>query len=90
MPVGERIAAVKTKAAEVAERNGWFKERAYSKINNRDVFKDPKTGELYSLDTQHGRFEKCNSKGKHQGEINIDLSQTKPADSSGSHDLIVK
>ncbi len=90
LPVGERVAAVKTKVAEVAEKNGWVKDRIYSKMNNRDVYKDPKTGDLYSVDSQHGRFEKCNSKGMHQGEVNIDLVQTKPADLSGGHDLSVK
>ena len=90
MQPGERVATVKTEAAKVAEQNGWVKDRTCSKMNDREVYKDPKTGEIYSVDTQHGRFEKCNSKGKHQGEVNFDLEQTKPADSSGKHDVRVK
>jgi hypothetical protein len=30
-----------------------------------------------------------NSKGKHQGEVDFNLNQTKPADKSGGHDLIM-
>jgi len=90
MPPGERVATVKGEAAKVADRNGWVKDRTYSKMNDREVYRDPKTGDLYSVDTQHGRFEKCTSKGKHQGEVNFDLKQTKPADSSGKHNLRVK
>jgi hypothetical protein len=90
LPAGERVATVKTKAAKVAEQNGWEKDSKLSKLNKRDIYKDVKTRDTYSVDTQHGRFEKCNSKGKHQGEFDIDLNQTKPADKSGDHDIKVK
>lgn len=52
-----------------------------------NVYRDSKTGKLYAVDSQHGRFEMHNAKGKHQGEANVDFEQTKPADKSGEHDL---
>jgi filamentous hemagglutinin len=45
---------------------------------------------LHSVDTQHGRFEKCDFKGRHQGEVNMNLEPKKPADKSGEHNLTVK
>lgn len=63
LPPAERVAAVKMKVKEVAKSNGLIKDSKLSKINSRDVYKDPKTGDLYSVDTQHGRFEKTNNKG---------------------------
>src|SRR5699024_3417498 len=89
LPPAERVAAVKTKSQEVAKNAGLVKDSKLSKINGRDVYKDPKTRELYSVDTQHGRFEKTNKKGKHEGEFDFDFMPTKPADSSGGHDLRV-
>ncbi|MCK6163002.1 transposase [Bacillus sp. NMCC4] len=90
LPPAERVAAVKIKVKEVAKSNGLIKDSKLSKINSRDVYKDPKTGDLYSVDTQHGRFEKTNNKGKHQGEVDFDFKQTKPADASGGHNLKIK
>ncbi len=29
-------------------------------------YRDSKTGNLYAVDSQHGRFEMLNAKGKHQ------------------------
>lgn len=90
LPPAERVATVKIKVQEVAKNNGLIKESKLSRINGRAVYKDPKTGDLYSVDTQHGRFEKTNSKGKHQGEVDFDFKPTKPADASGGHNLKVK
>ncbi|MDA7026651.1 T7SS effector LXG polymorphic toxin [Bacillus sp. CLL-7-23] len=90
LPPAERVATVKLKAQEVAKKAGLVKESKLSKINSRDVYKDPKTGDLFSVDTQHGRFEKTNRKGKHQGEIDFDFKPTKPADTSGGHNLKIK
>ncbi|WP_242984784.1 hypothetical protein [Clostridium taeniosporum] len=42
------------------------------------------------MDSQHDRFEMLNAKGKHQGEVNFDFEQTKPADNSGEHNLKMK
>lgn len=86
LPPAERVATVRSKAQEVAKSAGLVKDSKLSKINGRTVYKDPKTGDLYSVDTQHGRFEKTNSKGKHQGE----MISTKPADASGGHNFKVK
>jgi hypothetical protein len=47
-------------------------------------------GNLYAVDSQHGRFEMLNAKGKHKGEVNFDFEQTKPADNSGGHNLKMK
>jgi len=56
----------------------------------KDVYKDPQTGDLYSVDPQHGRFEHLNKKGKHLGEVDFDFNTTKPADTSGRHDINIK
>jgi RHS repeat-associated protein len=86
MSPGERIAAVRGKMDKVAPRNGWEKNDKLSKINNRPVYTDI-NGNNYSVDTQHGRFEKSNSKGQHLGEFDIDSTQQKPADISGKHNI---
>lgn len=87
LPPRERVAAVTSKAKEIAGNAGLIKEPKLSRINKRDVYRDPNTNELYSVDTQHGRFEILNSKGKHRGEVDFDFKRTKPADTSGKHDL---
>ena len=90
----ERVATVKTEAKAIAEEYGFIKNKKISIKNNRDVYENPNTNTntkgLYSLDTQHGRFEHCNKRGKHLGEVDFDLNETKGADKSGQHDLIVK
>jgi len=90
LPPNERVAAVKEKAKEVAKDNGLVKDSNASKKTGRDVYKDPQTGDLYSVDTQHGRFEHLNKKGKHLGEVDFDFNTTKPADTSGRHDINIK
>ncbi|RAN72710.1 hemolysin BL-binding protein [Bacillus sp. SRB_331] len=89
MNVNEKIALIKSTSMDIAKHNGWKKEPKLTRINNRDVYFDSKTKNYYALDTQHGRFEVVNSKGKHQGEVDFNLNQTKPADKSGGHDLIM-
>lgn len=45
----------------------------------------------YSIDTQHGRFEMFDKKGKHLGETDIDLKPISNSnDLSGGHDIKVK
>jgi filamentous hemagglutinin len=57
----------------------WFyKKRTLNKKNGRDVYTDSK-GNHWSVDTQHGRFEKLDSKGRHLGEYDVDLN---PIDNS--------
>ena len=86
----ERVAAVKEKARQVAKDKGLIKDSRLSRLNGRDIYKDPKTGEYYSVDTQHGRFEHLNKRGKHLGEVDFDFNSTKPADTSGGHDIRIK
>ena len=90
MDTSERVATVKQEARAVADNNGLSKNNKLSRINNRDVYSDPKTKDLYAVDSQHGTFEHCNRRGKHLGEVDFDFNNTKPADTSGQHDLIVK
>lgn len=91
MPANERVAAVNEEAEKIARVNGWEKRSDISKRNNgRKVYLDKKNKNLYSVDTQHGRLEKTNINGKHLGEFDFGLKQTKPADLSGRHNLIVK
>lgn len=90
MPPGERVAQIKSAAASVTVANGLVKNNKLSKLNGRDVY-DSNDGNLYAMDTQHGRFEVINPKnGKHLGEVNFEFKQTKPADNTGGHDLKIK
>lgn len=91
LPPGERVALVRDKVSTIAVEKGWKKDNKLSKINNRLVYRTP-DGEVFSLDSQHGRLEKINPKnGKHLGEYDIyGQEQTKPADNSGEHNLKVK
>jgi Cytotoxic len=89
LPAGERVALVKQEAKGVAEANGLVKDSKLSQLNGRDVYKDS-NGNLYALDTQHGRWETATSKGVHQGEVNLfTFKTTKPADTTGGHNLRV-
>lgn len=90
MEPSERVATVKSEAKAVAEEYGFIKNKKISANNNRDVYENPRTKDLYSVDTQHGRFEHCNKRGKHLGEVDFDFNVTKGPDKSGRHDLRVK
>ncbi len=68
----ERVAAHKQSAKNIAEANGWVKDKKLTKQKGRDFYVDKKTGNKYGLDTQHGDFEVYNKKNKHQGSINFD------------------
>ncbi|WP_053446197.1 colicin E3/pyocin S6 family cytotoxin [Bacillus toyonensis] len=87
MNINEKAAEIKIASKGIAEQNGWKKDSKMSRVNKRDVYVDSKSNNLYALDTQHGRFEVLNKKGKHQGEVDFNLNSTKPADKSGGHDL---
>ncbi|MGX7632625.1 S-layer homology domain-containing protein [Bacillus thuringiensis] len=89
MNINEKAAEIKIASKGIAKQNGWEKNNKLSKLNKRDVYVDSKTKNLYAVDTQHGRFEVLNKKGKHQGEVDFNLNSTKPADKSGGHDLIM-
>ncbi|MDF2586321.1 MAG: transposase [Anaerocolumna sp.] len=43
------------------------------------MYRDPKTGNLYAVDSQHGTFEVTNAHGQYQGEFNFNRIQTKTA-----------
>lgn len=89
MDSSERVATVKKEARAVAEEKGFTKNNNITRKNSRDVYTDPKTKDLYAVDSQHGTFEHCNKRGKHLGEVDFDFNPTKPADASGRHDLKV-
>ncbi|MBS9444460.1 VENN motif pre-toxin domain-containing protein, partial [Photorhabdus heterorhabditis] len=90
LPPGERVAIVKQTAAKVIVEQGMVKDSKLTQMNGgRDVYKG-KDGNLYALDTQHGRFEVVSPKGKHLGEVDFSMQMRKSADTSGGHNLKVK
>ena len=89
LPPGERVAKIKEKVKEVASEFNLVKNTTLSKKTGRDVYTD-KDGYLYSLDTQHGRFEKLDKNGKHIDEVNFNLESMNKTDTSGGHNLNVK
>ncbi len=86
---GERVAVANQMAQSRARIHGWRRDNRVSRLNNRTVYRDPNSRDYYSVDTQHGRFEHCNRHGVHQGEVDMDLYPTAPADPAGGHDLDV-
>ncbi|NPE71806.1 hemagglutination protein, partial [Dickeya dadantii] len=91
LPPGERVAIVKQTVPKVAEENGMVKDNQLTKKNGgRDVYRG-QDGNLYALDTQHGRFEVASPKGKHLGEVDFSMQKIPNSiDKSGGHDLKVK
>ena len=51
MDSNERVATVKQEARAVADNKGLSKNNKLSRINNRDVYSDPKTKDLYAVDS---------------------------------------
>ena len=49
MDSNERVATVKQEARAVADNKGLSKNNKLSRINNRDVYSDPKTKDLYAV-----------------------------------------
>ena len=88
---GERVARIREVGEQVAKHNGWEKNARLSKINNRDIYTDKKSGAHFSLDTQHGEFEMLDKRGKHQGAIKFDgKPKENSIDTKGGHDIIVR
>ena len=86
---GERVATLKVFADSKASKIGWQKNKVLgTKNGNRDIYTD-KDGEHWSLDTQHGHFEKLNKRGKHLGAFDLRGSQVKPPDATGRHDIFI-
>ncbi|WP_025842206.1 colicin E3/pyocin S6 family cytotoxin, partial [Asaia platycodi] len=90
LSASERVAIVKNQAKNIAQEYGWKKDNKLSRINNRDIYQT-EDGEIYSVDTQHGRLEKINPRnGNHLGEFNFNLDPTGKIDRSGGHDIKVR
>jgi len=92
LPPGERVALVKQEVKELALERNWVKDSRLSRMNDRDVYRTP-DGDLYSIDTQHGRLEKINPKtGTHEGEYRLlDIKAIdNSTDHSGGHNLRIK
>ena len=90
LPPGERVAIVKQTAAKVVAEHGLIKDNKLTKMNNRDVYRGT-DGNLYALDTQHGRFEVVTPQGKHVMEVNFAMKEIPDSkDKSGGHNLRVK
>ena len=82
---------IRQQADEAARIHGFTKDNSLSAMNNRTVYRGT-DGKIYSLDTQHGEFEIINSRtGQHEGAVQLfGLTHTKPADTTGKHNLRVK
>lgn len=90
LPPGERVAIVKETVNKIVVEQGMVKDSKLTKLNNRDVYRGL-DGNLYALDTQHGRFEAVSPKGKHLGEVDFSMQEIpNSVDKSGGHDLKVK
>lgn len=89
LPPGERVGIVLSTARERAAAFGWLSppSKIAAANKNRTLFMDKNESQLYSVDTQHGRFEVHNLDGKHLREINFDGAETSKADKSGMHNL---
>ncbi|MGA7509971.1 MAG: VENN motif pre-toxin domain-containing protein, partial [Erwinia billingiae] len=74
LPPGERVAIIKQTAAKVVAEHGLIKDSKLTKMNNRDVYRGT-DGNLYALDTQHGRFEVVTPPGKHVMEVNFAMKE---------------
>ncbi|SFQ75401.1 filamentous hemagglutinin, partial [Variovorax sp. OK605] len=92
MPPAEKLAYKQEILRSAATINGWVEDKALTKLNGRVVYRDANDSKvLWAQDTQHGAFEKTNSKGVHQGEFKINgESVPNSIDRSGGHDLKVK
>ena len=89
LPPGERVAKIKSMAEQVASSRSWTRAKNIERLNpKRTIYTDGTN--FYSLDTQHGRFEKLNKKGKHMGEVDMCLNEKGKQDSSGGHDIRIK
>ena len=89
LPLGERVAKIKSMAEQVASSRSWTRVKNIERLNpKRTIYTDGTN--FYSLDTQHGRFEKLNKKGKNIGEVDMCLNEKGKQDSSGGHDIRIK
>ncbi|MEQ1977710.1 colicin E3/pyocin S6 family cytotoxin [Xenorhabdus sp. SGI240] len=74
----------------MSKENNWTRAKNIEKLNKgRTIYQDSKY--YYSVDTQHGRFEKVAKKrGNHIGEVDMKLNDIPDSfDPKGKHDLRV-
>jgi hypothetical protein len=89
MGPSERVGIVRVQLAEIADARGFKKRRDLTAKNSRDVYQDI-DGNFFAVDSQHGRFEKTNKRGKHMGEFDIEFNFIENSiDRSGRHDLVI-
>jgi hypothetical protein len=86
----ERIAIIEQTAGQVAAARGMEYDAGLSALNRRSVYRDLGTGELYSVDTYHGSFERCSETGRHLEEVRFDFTHLDDRDTTGGHDLEVR
>ncbi|WP_459207668.1 RHS repeat-associated core domain-containing protein [Pseudomonas sp. MLB6B] len=87
----ERIAIIRDMASQVANARNWKRAKNIERLNRgRTIYTDDK--HYYSIDSQHGRFERTSLKnGKHLGEVDMGLNPIfNSLDPSGGHDIRVK
>lgn len=86
----ERAALALVQLRTVAKENEWRKRTDLSRRNGGREIYEGNDGNFYAFDTQHGRFEKLDRRGKHLGEVDIDLKDIPNSrDASGGHDIIM-
>lgn len=68
---------------------GWKQDKRLSALNNRTAYRSESEKAFYLVDTQYGKLEKLDFKGKYLGEFDFSLNQTKLKDMSEQHDLKV-
>ena len=86
----ERVAKVLEQSRKIAQERGWIKTDLASRNGGREIYFDKNLKKYYAVDTQHGRFELLNKRGKHLGELKMDLSFVKNSiDKSGGHDIFI-
>ncbi|WP_434525434.1 RHS repeat-associated core domain-containing protein [Photorhabdus asymbiotica] len=93
LPTEERWYFIREMAESVAKANDWKRARNIEKLNKGRVIYEDKDGKYYySVDMQHGRFEKIAKKlGNHLGEVDMMLTNIPNSiDKSGGHNLKVK
>lgn len=87
----DKVPIYKKYGAEVASRNGYYKDTIRSKKNSHHVYKSDTEVYFLSLDMEHGAIElfmKRNNKVIHQGEYNYSCEKIKVARPS-DHSLIL-
>lgn len=91
LPTNERIALIRDMASKVASNRNWRRATNIERLNRgRTIYTDGR--HYYSVDTQHGRFERTALKsGKHLGEVDMGVNPIlNSLDPSGGHDLRIK